>query len=232
MNNIVLEKVHGIIIKTVDYGDYDKIITVFTEDEGLVSFIAKGALRPKNRGTLPISPLLEADFFYVNKPGSTLCPCQEITPKNHFTYLRENLDKLDTACKMARAISATQLPGFPAPPLFLLLRYYLMRMKECQRPKNLLSSFLLKLLRHEGIIPLPIRCSTCETTLGSLSFYHNTFYCGAHTFPTATPFSSEDIATLTLLAYSRNPLEIESCLLDESMHVKIESLFYGHTRNS
>ena len=47
----MLVKLHGIVLKSVDFSEADRIITVFTREEGLVTIFAKGVrkLTSKNR---------------------------------------------------------------------------------------------------------------------------------------------------------------------------------------
>lgn len=227
-----LHKADGIILKSIDYGDYDKILTVFTASEGVVSLIVKGARRQGKHGAMPLSPLLEAEFLYAPKTSGSLFRCKEITPKNHFLFLREEIEKLEAACNMAMAISRTQLPCQPAPLLFQLLRCYIQQLKECPAPQNILSSFRLKLLRHEGLLMLPVRCSVCDKEVGSFNSFGNECYCPDHAPEGSLSFSLTEVHSMALLAHSRNFSEIEKCPLSLLLHNKITAFFQNHSSGS
>ena len=44
----MIKKIKGIVIKEIAYKETSKIIEVFTEDEGIISIMAKGAKRIKS----------------------------------------------------------------------------------------------------------------------------------------------------------------------------------------
>lgn len=58
------EKEVGIVIKMIDYDDYDKVVTILASDS-LISFIALGVrkLESKNRVALQLGNLIEVELF-------------------------------------------------------------------------------------------------------------------------------------------------------------------------
>ena len=45
----MFQKVEGIVIRTTDYGETNKIVTIFSRELGKVSAMARGAKKPKSR---------------------------------------------------------------------------------------------------------------------------------------------------------------------------------------
>lgn len=43
----MFEKVEGIVLRTKDYGETNKIVTLFTREYGLISGVARGAKKQK-----------------------------------------------------------------------------------------------------------------------------------------------------------------------------------------
>ncbi len=45
----MFEKCEGIVIRTIDYGETNKIVTIFTREWGKVAAMARGAKKPSSR---------------------------------------------------------------------------------------------------------------------------------------------------------------------------------------
>lgn len=69
----MLEKIDGIIIKTHDYGETHKIVTLLSEKHGKISALARGAKKPKSRMAAVTQPFIYGTFFiYLSKGLSTM----------------------------------------------------------------------------------------------------------------------------------------------------------------
>ena len=69
----MLKQVEGIVLKTQDYGETHKIITIFTKDYGKVSAIARGANKPKSRLSALSQIFIQGHFLiYLTKGLSTV----------------------------------------------------------------------------------------------------------------------------------------------------------------
>jgi len=141
----------GIILHALNFREFDQIVTVFTENEGLIKFFAKRGNANKNK--MKSLPLTRAEFVYtIGK--SELYSLTEISPKEHYLQLRQNLKTLNKACDCLKAILKTQMLHKPAPFLYKLLTAYLSKIPDFLNNEALDSSFHLKILQHEGILDL------------------------------------------------------------------------------
>ncbi len=69
----MLRRVEGIVIKTQDYGETHKIVTLFTKEIGKISAIARGANKAKSRLSAITQPFIRGTFLiFVSKGLSTL----------------------------------------------------------------------------------------------------------------------------------------------------------------
>ena len=141
----------GIVLNVLNFREVDQIVTVFTENEGVMKFFSKrGNAGKKECKSLTLT---RAEFVYtIGK--SELYPLQEISPKEHFLQLRQNLKDLTVACEFLKSILDTQMMHKPAPYLYKLLIAYLSRISGFANYEALESSFRLKILNHEGILDL------------------------------------------------------------------------------
>jgi DNA repair protein RecO len=142
----------GIILQAANFRDFDQIVTVFTENEGIMKFIAKRGNAPKNQ--LKCAILTKAEFVYtIGK--SDLYTLSELSTKEHYLQLRKSLSSLNTSCECLKAILETQMLHKPAPFLYKLLTAFLTKIHTfTENQEALESSFRLKILLHEGVLDL------------------------------------------------------------------------------
>lgn len=147
-----LHQSEGIILHEIPYGNNDQILTIFTSDQGLLKLFCKKGRHKKDKNMRP-SPLTKVDVVYREKQ-SDLYACEEISIIESFLPLRKELSYLQAGCDLIRAVYASQMAGRPAPLLYQLLNYYLEKISLIPDPKVLVASFKLKVLRHEGLLPI------------------------------------------------------------------------------
>lgn len=218
-----LQKSEGVVLHALKYGDYDQILTVFTREEGLIKLIVKGAYRNQNKGSFT-APLTQAEFIY-SKRQSSLFHCREKSVVNYHLSLRESLECLEGACAMVKSLQATQVELKPAPLVYELFTCYLDRLPHTLQVKNLVSSFQLKLLRHEGLFGLTPQCSLCNIDLLTHYVVQGESFCETHK-PlgniSLTPFEAQALFTM---AFSRSLTLIEESEMDLNLKSKVDWLF-------
>lgn len=162
----------GIVLRSVDYRDTEKIVTIFTKNEGRVELIVKGLKANQTEKRALCSPLSCSEFVYTS--GRTeLCRLIDITSIDPFLALREKLSFLQEAGRMTRALLTSQLPGKASPLLYALFRSYLGALPSFPAPEVVSASFQLKLLRHEGILHLSSFSKGDQELLQLLAFATN-----------------------------------------------------------
>lgn len=140
----------AIVLRSIPFKDNQRILTLFSESLGLVSMIVKG-LSPKKAFLSSLTePLCEAEWVYV-KGTSDLLKFHDGSILNMHLVLREQYSYLQTAMEMSQAILQTQLPEKSSPQLYALFSSFLKQVSHFSSPSNLLASFYLKLLKHEGL---------------------------------------------------------------------------------
>ena len=136
-------RTEGIILQATKFQDFDQIITVFTPGDGILKFMVKGALNPKQGKAALTTPLSRVELIYL-QGKSELYSCREISMLNNHLSLRENVVLMEAAFDLLQAIRSTQLPHKPAPELYKLLLIYLEKLPLIPDPKILSTSFRLK----------------------------------------------------------------------------------------
>jgi len=224
MKSIELKRVEGIVIHTLDYQEYDKILRVFTADFGVLQFIMKGANRPKKRHLCCSSPLTHAIFCY--KPSDKeLQLCKEITVINHWLKIRCQLPVLEAACAMLQAIKKSQLLNKPSPQLYALLKMYLSKLFDMKDPLSLSCSFYLKLLRHDGLIHLCPHCISCGQSPKKIFINKGEIFCERHAKDGAFCLEENEAPLVFQLAHCKQFSEINSISINKTIQESIEHIF-------
>lgn len=142
-------KADGIVLKAVDFRDHQKVLTLFTAEQGVISVFAK-RLSAKNLQLLTLTSPLTRATYELRKGTSELYTLVDGSLQEGHFELRNTYANLTAGLEMLKVILKTQLPGKSSPMLYHLLALYLDRLRGSSAPRALLASFYLKLLKHEG----------------------------------------------------------------------------------
>lgn len=140
----------AIVVKAIPFKENQKIVTLFSENLGIVSMILKG-ISSKNSHNLPFTQsFCEADFL-VSKKNSELLIFQEGAILDLHLSLRNNLSSLQTAFSLINTIFRSQIPGKSSPELYMLLSSFLKQIPLFNNHETLLGCFYLKMMKYEGV---------------------------------------------------------------------------------
>ncbi|MCB1084774.1 MAG: DNA repair protein RecO [Chlamydiia bacterium] len=148
MNELSIE---GIVLRATPFKENDRIVTLFTPEFGVMSLYVKNLSRKKPTLTNLTTPLARGEFVF-SKGRSDLFRFLDGTLIDLHRDLRRSYAHLEVGGKMVQSILATQMPGKSAPALYRLLALYLKALSTFSRPETLGASFMLKLLKHEGLL--------------------------------------------------------------------------------
>ena len=154
------EKTEGIVLRSLDYKDNQRIITLFTP-QGLLSLIVKGLNSRNTQLTTLTSPFSQGEFLFKRGRSDLLSFLDGSLIDSHL-FLREQLSSIETASALSKVILTSQLAGKCSFELYALFCCYLKQIPSFASPSSLLASFQLKLLTHEGLLLLSKHCNRCK----------------------------------------------------------------------
>lgn len=146
-------KTQAIILKRIDIGEADKIISVFTPSYGKISIYARGIKRPMSRRSPHVEVFAYSQLqMYKGKTMDTLVDAQTIKA---FSTLRQDLRRMTTAFRMAEMIERLCPQEQENHHLFKLFLTALTFLDDCTftNLENLYESFSLRLLWNLGFLP-------------------------------------------------------------------------------
>lgn len=146
-------KAQGFIIRKVPYGDNSAILKVFTEDEGLLTFIVHGLQRKKG-GNAPLSQLMNyVELVYYPSANSEIHKLKEIQPVQGFIGFLQHPVKIQVLLFCAELLNHVVQEKAPDPELFRLLTNFFDSLNKEPSYVNHPLWFLLQLLKNQGLAP-------------------------------------------------------------------------------
>ncbi len=185
-----MEKTEGITLKSIEFREFQRIITVMTRDMGIISLIVS-RLGSKNYRLINLTSPLTCGEFVFKQRKSDLWRFLDGSILNAHAPIRQELSRLSAAQVMLKRVLDTQLPHKPAPALYFLLKTFLQRLQSTPVPDTLLTAFTLKFLLHEGLLSTKTICGTCSAP-NSHHFYSGDNFCSNCAPPFSTALTSEE----------------------------------------
>jgi DNA repair protein RecO (recombination protein O) len=160
------------VLRSIRYGEADRILHMYTPAYGRLSAIAKGARRSRSRFGARLEPFFHIRVMLHEGRGDLHTVTGVDTVAVH-GGLRDHAATLDAAARACDAVTRLFETSDPHPEVFRLLanELALLHADPTQaRPGNGLA-FRLKLLLAAGIVPQLAACALCGETdhLGGFS---------------------------------------------------------------
>lgn len=161
---MALEKATGLVIRSMNYGENDKIITIFTKEHGKITAMAKGARNTKSIFLGATQLFSYCDFVYYS--GRSFAYLNQVALKESFHKLRNDLDKLAKAAYMTEAVyqSFEEYQADEQVLRLMLNLLYFMHEDLARDDGVVLLAFQLKLLTHLGFALHLRQCALCGKT--------------------------------------------------------------------
>lgn len=157
-------KTEGIILRRRNFGETDKILTVYTKHFGKIRLIAKGVRKITSRKAGSLELFNHTSFVLAK--GKSLDIISEVAVVNSFPFLRKNLLKAAIAYYFCELVDRLTPDEQENRQVFGLLEEYLAKIGIVQ-PKVLVRELEEKLLNELGFgIP-----ENLKKTPGSLRQY-------------------------------------------------------------
>jgi DNA repair protein RecO (recombination protein O) len=165
-------KTEAIVLRSIRYGEADRILHVYTPGYGRLSAIAKGARRSRSRFGARLEPFLHVRLM-LHEGRSDLLTVTGVDTIAVNPALREHAATLDAAARACDAVGRLFETTDPHPAVFGLLANHLALLNvDAGQAKAATSlAFRLKLLLAAGIVPQLAACAVCGETdhLGGFS---------------------------------------------------------------
>ena len=152
----------AIVLRSIRYGEADRVLHLYTRDRGRVGAIAKGVRRVKSRFGGRLEPMARSELILREGRGD-LCTVQSADTVDAHAGLRESrhaLDRAVEACGAVLRLLDSQEPNAPAYNL-LCHELHLLDTDPAAATRAQALAFRIKLLLAAGFAPELASCATC-----------------------------------------------------------------------
>ncbi|MGJ9381706.1 DNA repair protein RecO [Salipaludibacillus sp. CF4.18] len=155
----MLQKIEGIVIRTTNYGESNKILTVYSREFGKVALMAKGAKKPKSRFASSSQLFIYGSFVYHQSKGIGTLNQADIL--DSFREIRSDLMLTAYGAYMVELLDKLIDDREKNPYLFELIYQLLHHLNEGEDGEILLRIFETKMLAYTGSMPVLHECTNC-----------------------------------------------------------------------
>jgi len=153
-------RVEGIVLRHREWGEADRLLTIYTREMGKVSAVAKGVRKPRSRKAGHLEPFMRSSLmlargrsFFVLTQAEALAPLiplrDDLVLVGYASYIAELLDRFTFDEEENRA-------------LYRLISNSLTRLNRGDTPEIVVRYYEIRLLDHIGFRPQLFSCAECE----------------------------------------------------------------------
>jgi len=131
----MLNRIEGIVLKTQDYGETNKIVTLYSRDAGKITAMARGAKKPASRLAAITQPFTHGSFLI--QQGRGMGTMQQGEQVESFRHIREDIEATAYASFVVELIDRAVDEQTPQASIFNLLQQHFMQFLNNMTQKQL-----------------------------------------------------------------------------------------------
>lgn len=158
-----LYRSEAVILRRQDLGEADRLITLYTPDQGKIRAIAKGIRRPGSKKAGHLEPFTRSRLLLAR--GRELDIITQAEAVAEYAGLRTDLIRLGQAAYAAELLDRFGVEENDTQALYLLMIDTLARLDSDPQPGNALRYYQVRLLDLVGFRPELQRCVNCGQDL-------------------------------------------------------------------
>lgn len=156
------------VLSSIDYGESDRIVTLFTDRYGKIKGIAKGARRSRKRFANTIELFSHCNIHFSRNSRAGLFLIENSDVIDHYAGIREELEKTMAASYMIELADQFTLEGKKSSKMFRLLQDFFRFLEGQRYSEECLRFFELRLMQLSGYDPVLQGCVCCNTPLDDM----------------------------------------------------------------
>lgn len=221
---------NGIVLRTTDYRESDRILNILSRERGLVAVTARGCRKPKSKLTAFASPFTYGEMEVNERLGKL--QLSGATVLESFYPIRESYEQLVSASVAVNVMEHVAPHDMPNDDLFILLYNTLSLIAYGENdPMDVELCFMAKLFKLEGVAPTLTFCLKCGRDLrGEKDVrFSNSLggsvceACGS-AFKTVSALSLEALRRMMLIDVN----EMRKVRLPEKVRAELKTLIYNY----
>lgn len=221
---------NGIVLRSTDYRDSDRILSVLTRERGLVTVSARGCRKPNSKLAPFSSQFCYGEMEVYEREGKLMLSAAAILES--FYSIRESYEQLVSATRMTMLAERIAVRDIANDELFLLLYHALGFISYGKNdPKDIELCCLAKMLRLAGYAPSLTSCVMCGKNLRNDKLVRFSDRQGGALCQNCVG-ASRTVSALSLEAFRRMMLieskDMGKVNLPQSVRAELDSLLYEY----
>ncbi len=213
--------VKALVIKSIDYKDNDKILTLFSLERGKIIAGIKGVKKSGAKLKFASEPFAFCEFVLAEKQGRyTVIGADYI---DSFYNLRLDLTKYYVSSIVLETLNLLTGENEPSPELFSLCLDAIKSVNYQNGELKVLAGYLLKLIENAGYGLQSLSCAGCDEKIDGRVFFlpkYAEFYCYDCRVDGVMEITNETYnALLKITGKSFNELSV--CEIPRSSEIKL-----------
>ncbi|MFD1018791.1 DNA repair protein RecO [Thalassobacillus hwangdonensis] len=164
----MFDKIEGVVLRSRDYGETHKIITLLTREKGKIGVMARGAKKPKSRMSSITQPFIHG--LYLVQIGSGLGSLSQGEMMSSLRGIREDIVKTAYASFLAELTDKLMEEKRPDPFIYEQFLQTLLLINDGKDAEVLTMMYELKIYTKAGFAPHVHSCVNCGSTESPFSF--------------------------------------------------------------
>lgn len=162
-------RAEAVVLRHTNWGEADRILTLYTRQLGKVRAIAKGVRKMRSRKSGHLEPFTQVNLQLARGRDMFIITQAEAT--NTYLHLRDNLVGVGYASYVVELLDRFTFDDDENPPLFHLLANTLKRLDQESRSFLAVRYYEVRLLDLLGYRPHLFHCASCETEIKAEAQY-------------------------------------------------------------
>ena len=221
---------NGIVLRTTDYRESDRILNVLTKERGLIAVTARGSRKPNSKHAAFVSQFVYGEMEVNERLGKL--QLSSATVIESFFPIRESYEQLLSATRIVGAAERVSQKDVPNDALFLLLYNSLSLIAYGDNdPKDIELCFLARLLKLEGVAPALTYCVKCGRDLRGEKEIRFSNTAGGSVCPRCGSASAV-VSALSMEALRRMMLldlaDMRKVRLPAEVRIELDTLIYNY----
>ena len=220
----MIQKVTGIVIRTVNYGESNKVVTLFTEELGKVAIMARGAKKPGSRFHASSQPFVDGVYIFPSSRGLAQLKSSDVVTS--YPEIRKDVQRMSYAMYWLELVDRAVEDRVPNRPLFRILSDALQALNAGMDADVITHHFELRILHLLGVSPVLTGCVRCQDVTDPMYFSVTAggFLCTRHREENALQLS-ERLAKLLYLMSRHELSEFRNVPLSDASRRQLRQLF-------
>jgi DNA repair protein RecO (recombination protein O) len=224
-------RTEGIVLKRTDFGEADRLLTLYTRDFGKLQAIAKAARKPQSRKTGHVELFMRTQFLFAK--GHDLDIVTQAEMVEAYPALREDLVRTTYAAYVVELLDRLTVEEGQNISLYNLLADTLTRLTTTEDVRLVTRYYELRLLGLSGFQPQLFNCLSCDEPIQEQDQFFSDELggllcpnCRAADYR-ARPITAVAVKVLRYLQ-TRSWETVQALQLKRPLHHELETVMHGY----